>query len=138
MKEPCLLPGTNVSQGPLDTLGEAEYRQTVGRVLFSRIQRWSPMTAEQIATDILALYHQQARTPCHLATVCHLGPISPSPATAAYKAATFAGNDMNTFQYWFRDEDAPTPVLVPTAIYPVREGPSHAKANPYVLYRPSS
>jgi para-nitrobenzyl esterase len=52
------------------------------------------------------------------------------------QATTFAGASMNTFQYWFRDEDAPWTLVPPLAVtFPL--GATHAGEIPYVLYAQS-
>lgn len=62
--------------------------------------------------------------------------------TSAMQAGTFAGLDMNTYKYWFRDTDAPWTLVPP--VVPVPDvgnfsvsfplGATHAGEIPYVLY----
>ncbi len=119
-----------LSQGPLDTLGEAEYRQRV-EAFFQPYQALVPYDSEQIATDYLALY-QNSATPLSLA-LSTIWTEFTFACNSSVQAATFAGNDMNTFQYWFRDEDAPY-TLVPPQFIQFEMGASHASEIPYVLY----
>lgn len=119
-----------LSDGPLETLGEAVYRQRVTD-FFAPYQALVPYDSEQIATDYLALY-QDAERPLSQALSAIWTEFT-FACNSSVHAATFAAANMNTFQYWFRDEDAPY-TLVPPQFIQFEMGASHASEIPYVLY----
>ncbi|MFT6466431.1 carboxylesterase/lipase family protein [Halopseudomonas sp.] len=119
-----------LSDGPLEDLGEAVYRQRVND-FFAPYQSQVPYDSEQIATDYLALY-QNADRPLSQALSAIWTEFT-FACNSGLHAATFAAAQMNTFQYWFRDEDAPY-TLVPPQVIQFEMGASHASEIPYVLY----
>ncbi|KAA0693841.1 hypothetical protein DT594_10960 [Halopseudomonas laoshanensis] len=119
-----------LSDGPLEDLGEAVYRQRVNE-FFAPYQSQVPYDSEQIATDYLALY-QNAGRPLSQALSAIWTEFT-FACNSSLHAATFAAAQMNTFQYWFRDEDAPY-TLVPPQFIQFEMGASHASEIPYVLY----
>ncbi|MBQ0778275.1 MAG: carboxylesterase family protein [Pseudomonas sp.] len=119
-----------LSGGPLEDLGEAVYRQRVND-FFAPYQSQVPYDSEQIATDYLALY-QNADRPLSQALSAIWTEFT-FACNSSLHAATFAAAQMNTFQYWFRDEDAPY-TLVPPQVIQFEMGASHASEIPYVLY----
>lgn len=119
-----------LSDGPLEDLGEAVYRQRVND-FFAPYQSQVPYDSEQIATDYLALY-QNADRPLSQALSAIWTEFT-FACNSSLHAATFAAAQMNTFQYWFRDEDAPY-TLVPPQVIQFEMGASHASEIPYVLY----
>lgn len=119
-----------LSDGPLEDLGEAVYRQRVTD-FFAPYQGMVPYDSEQIATDYLALY-QNADRPLSQALSAIWTEFT-FACNSSVHAATFAAAQMNTFQYWFRDEDAPY-TLVPPQVIQFEMGASHASEIPYVLY----
>ncbi|PCC99367.1 carboxylesterase/lipase family protein [Halopseudomonas pelagia] len=119
-----------LSDGPLEDLGESVYRQRVTD-FFAPYQGMVPYDSEQIATDYLALY-QDADRPLSQALSAIWTEFT-FACNSSVHAATFAAADMNTFQYWFRDEDAPY-TLVPPQVIQFEMGASHASEIPYVLY----
>lgn len=119
-----------LSDGPLEDLGEAVYRQRVND-FFAPYQSQIPYDSEQIATDYLALY-QNADRPLSQALSAIWTEFT-FACNSSLHAATFAAAQMNTFQYWFRDEDAPY-TLVPPQVIQFEMGASHASEIPYVLY----
>lgn len=109
---------------------ESEYRQRVADFL-APYQASIPYDEVQVADDYLGYFGSD-----------------PSPYSAALSgiwtdfmfacnsyahSATFAAANMNTFQYWFRDENAPY-TLVPPAYISFKMGATHAAEIPYVLY----
>ncbi len=119
-----------LSDGPLEDLGESVYRQRVTD-FFAPYQSQIPYDSEQIATDYLALY-QNADRPLSQALSAIWTEFT-FACNSSVHAATFAAAQMNTFQYWFRDEDAPY-TLVPPQVIQFEMGASHASEIPYVLY----
>lgn len=110
--------------GPLDTLGEGEYRNRVAELFAG-----SGLDADAIATYYLNEFPSGAnRLSLALSAIW----TDSNFACNSYAhASTFAAASMNTYQYWFRDENAPW-TLVPTASFPL--GATHAGEIPYVLY----
>lgn len=119
-----------LSDGPLEDLGESVYRQRVTD-FFAPYQSLVPYDSEQIASDYLALY-QNADRPLSQALSAIWTEFT-FACNSSVHAATFAAAQMNTFQYWFRDEDAPY-TLVPPQFIQFEMGASHASEIPYVLY----
>ncbi|GGD03873.1 carboxylic ester hydrolase [Halopseudomonas salina] len=109
---------------PLDVLGEAEYRTRVADLFED-----SGLDADAIATYYLNEYPTGAnRLSLALSAIW----TDSNFACNSYaQASTFANSNMNTYQYWFRDENAPW-TLVPAASFPL--GATHAGEIPYVLY----
>ena len=109
---------------PLDVLGEAEYRTRVAD-LFNN----SGLDADAIATYYLNEFPSgDNRLSLALSAIW----TDSNFACNSYaQASTFANSNMNTYQYWFRDENAPW-TLVPAASFPL--GATHAGEIPYVLY----
>lgn len=109
---------------PLDVQGEAEYRQRVADLFAG-----SGLDADAIATYYLSEFPTgDDRLSLALSAIW----TDSNFACNSYAhAATFAGAAMNTYQYWFRDENAPW-TLVPAASFPL--GATHAGEIPYVLY----
>ena len=108
----------------LDTLGEAEYRSRVA-ALFAG----SGLDADAIATKYLE-YYPEGENRLSLA-LSAIWTDSNFACNSYAQASTFSAAAMNTYQYWFRDEDAPW-TLVPGASFPL--GATHAGEIPYVLY----
>ncbi|MGB7388656.1 MAG: carboxylesterase family protein [Pseudomonas neustonica] len=108
----------------LDALGEAEYRSRVADLFAG-----SGLDADQIATDYLG-YTPVGANQLSLA-LSAIWTDSNFACNAYAQAGTFSTANMNTYQYWFRDEDAPW-TLVPSASFPL--GATHASEIPYVLY----
>ncbi|WP_339844155.1 carboxylesterase family protein [uncultured Halopseudomonas sp.] len=118
------------SGSSLETQGEAEYRRRV-TAFFAPYQALVPYDSEQIADDYLELYKDTA-TPFSLA-LSAIWTEFMFACNSSLHAGTFAGASMNTFQYWFRDEDAPYTLVPPTAVS-FELGATHAGEIPYVLY----
>lgn len=111
---------------PLDVLGEAEYRTRVAD-LFNN----SGLDADAIATYYLNEFPSgDNRLSLALSAIW----TDSNFACNSYaQASTFANSNMNTYQYWFRDENAPWTLVPPTAAsFPL--GATHAGEIPYVLY----
>ncbi|MEH6491118.1 carboxylesterase/lipase family protein [Halopseudomonas sp.] len=111
---------------PLDIQGEAEYRQRVADLFAG-----SGLDADAIATYYLNEFPAgDDRLSLALSAIW----TDSNFACNSYAhASTFAGAGMNTYQYWFRDENAPwTLVPPPAASFPL--GATHAGEIPYVLY----
>lgn len=109
---------------PLDVLGETEYRARVADLFED-----SGLDADAIATYYLNEFPSgDNRLSLALSAIW----TDSNFACNSYaQATTFATSNMNTYQYWFRDENAPW-TLVPTASFPL--GATHAGEIPYVLY----
>lgn len=115
---------------PLETQGEAEYRSRVAE-FFAPYQAALPFDDEQIATDYLGFYSATAN-PYSLA-LSAIWTDFMFACPSAGQAATFASNNMDTFKYWFRDENAPWTLVNPAFVsFPL--GATHAGEIPYVLY----
>lgn len=121
-----------LTQGPLDsaTLGEPEYRQRVDE-FFATYQAIAPFDSKQIADDYLARF-QDDDTPFSTALSAIWTEFTFACNTTVH-ATTFAEAGLDTYQYWFRDEDAPY-TLVPPALISFEMGATHAGEIPYVLY----
>lgn len=108
----------------LDAQGEAEYRKRVAALFAGSV-----LDADAIATYYLTQFPTGAnRLSLALSAIW----TDSNFACNSYaQASTFAEAGMNTYQYWFRDENAPW-TLVPNASFPL--GATHAAEIPYVLY----
>jgi para-nitrobenzyl esterase len=135
-----VLIGSNQNEGTLfvalDEVGgnpiddEAVYRSRVD-AFFQPYQASVPYDADQIATDYLARVAGSAKP--FEAALSAIWTDFMFACNAYVHAGTFAGASMNTFQYWFRDEDAPWTLVPPVAVsFPM--GATHAGEIPYVLY----
>ncbi len=111
---------------PLDVQGEAEYRQRVADLFAG-----SGLDADAIASYYLSEFPAGAnRLSLALSAIW----TDSNFACNSYAhASTFSGAGMNTYQYWFRDENAPW-TLVPPAAASFPLGATHAGEIPYVLY----
>ena len=117
-----------VGGDPID--GEAEYRERVAE-FFQPYQASIPFDDDQIATDYLDFVDGEAKP--FEAALSGIWTDFMFACNAYSQASTFAGASMNTFQYWFRDEDAPWTLVPPFAVsFPL--GATHAGEIPYVLY----
>ncbi|MEL0169568.1 MAG: carboxylesterase family protein [Pseudomonadaceae bacterium] len=132
--------GSNQNEGTLfvalDEVGgdpiddEAEYRDRVAE-FFQPYQASIPFNDDQIATDYLAFVNGASKP--YEAALSGIWTDFMFACNAYSHANTFAGASMNTFQYWFRDEDAPWTLVPPFAVsFPL--GATHAGEIPYVLY----
>ncbi len=135
-----VLIGSNQNEGTLfvalDEVGgdpiddEAEYRSRVDE-FFQPYQASVPYDADQIATDYLARVAGASKP--YEAALSAIWTDFTFACNAYVHANTFAAANMNTFQYWFRDEDAPWTLVPPFAVsFPM--GATHAGEIPYVLY----
>lgn len=135
--------GSNQNEGTLfvalDEVGgdpiddEAEYRDRVA-AFFQPYQASIPFDDDQIATDYLNFY--DGSTSLYSEALSGIWTDFMFACNAYSQATTFAGASMNTFQYWFRDEDAPWTLVPPLAVtFPL--GATHAGEIPYVLYAQS-
>lgn len=123
----------------LEARGEAAYRQEVAD-FFTPYQALVPFDEVQIADDYLARFSSKDQ-PYSLAMSAIWTDFMFACNSYAH-ASTFAANGLQTWKYWFRDENAPW-TLVPPAI-PVApgvsiplsfpQGATHAGEIPYVLY----
>lgn len=114
----------------LEAQGEAEYRSRVAE-FFAPYQASVAFDDEQIASDYLGFYSGTA-DPYSLA-LSAIWTDFMFACPSAGQAATFAASDMNTFKYWFRDENAPWTLVNPAFVsFPL--GATHAAEIPYVLY----
>lgn len=132
--------GSNQNEGTLfvalDEVGgdpiddEAEYRERVAE-FFQPYQASIPFDNDEIATDYLEFVDGAAKP--YEAALSGIWTDFMFACNAYSQANTFAGASMNTFQYWFRDEDAPWTLVPPFAVtFPL--GATHAGEIPYVLY----
>lgn len=119
-----------LSSGPLESLGESVYRQRVTD-FFEPYQSLIAYDSDQIASDYLALYEDQDR-PLSRALSAIWTEFT-FACNSSLHAGTFATAGVDTYQYWFRDEDAPY-TLVPPQFIQFEMGASHASEIPYVLY----
>ena len=114
----------------LEAQGEAEYRSRVAE-FFAPYQAAISFNDDQIATDYLS-YYDSTSDPYSLA-LSAIWTDFMFACPSAGQAATFASNNMNTFKYWFRDENAPWTLVNPAFVsFPL--GATHAREIPYVLY----
>ncbi|SDS35309.1 para-nitrobenzyl esterase [Halopseudomonas xinjiangensis] len=114
----------------LEAQGEGEYRDRVAE-FFAPYQAAAPFDDQQIASDYLGFY-SEASSPFSQA-LSAIWTDFMFACNSAGQAATFAGKNMNTFKYWFRDENAPWTLVRPSfASFPL--GATHAGEIPYVLY----
>ncbi|UAW96947.1 carboxylesterase family protein [Halopseudomonas nanhaiensis] len=114
----------------LEAQGEAEYRNRVAE-FFAPYQAVVPYNDDQIASDYLGFYSQSSAQYSEALSAIWTDFMFACNSSA--QAATFAGRDMNTFKYWFRDENAPWTLVNPVAVsFPL--GATHAGEIPYVLY----
>ncbi len=114
----------------LEGQGESEYRDRVAE-FFAPYQAAAPFDDQQIASDYLDIY-SGASSPFSQA-LSAIWTDFMFACNSAGQAATFAGNNMNTFKYWFRDENAPWTLVRPSFVsFPL--GATHAGEIPYVLY----
>lgn len=117
--------------GPsLEDQGEAEYRQRVTE-FFAPYQAAVPYDDEEIADDYLEFYEQS--TSPYSEALSAIWTDFMFACNSAAQASTFVTNDMNTYKYWFRDENAPWTLVSPQAVsFPL--GATHAGEIPYVMY----
>ncbi len=114
----------------LETLGEAEYRSRVTS-FFAPYQASVPYDDDQIASDYLGFYASES-APLSTA-LSAIWTDFMFACNSSLHAGTFAAQGMNTFKYWFRDENAPW-TLVSPALVSFDMGATHAGEIPYVLY----
>ncbi|SDU07199.1 carboxylesterase/lipase family protein [Halopseudomonas salegens] len=123
----------------LDAMGIGEYRNRVAD-FFAPYLAVVPFDVEQIGDDYLARY---TGNPSQLSlALSAIWTDFMFACNSQAQAGLFAGQNMNTYQYWFRDTNAPW-TLVPPAVpvpnvgnvpisFPL--GATHAGEIPYVLY----
>ncbi|GAA6130403.1 carboxylesterase/lipase family protein [Halopseudomonas sabulinigri] len=123
----------------LDAMGVEEYRDRV-HALFAPYLAVIPYNTRQIADDYMARYDGN---PSQLSlALSAVWTDYMFACNSKNQAATFAANNLDTFQYWFRDTNAPWTLIPPAVPVPgignvpisFPQGASHASEIPYVLY----
>ncbi len=112
--------------GPLEALGEQEYRNRVAELLAN-----TPYDHTAVADRYLAA-HAQSDNPLSLA-LSAIWTDYMFACNSDTHASQFANEGLATYSYWFTDKDAPF-TMVPPALVSYPLGATHAGEIPYVLY----